>query len=157
LETTIVDEADARRAQFPDLYPVAAKKSETPPNSVGKCQRFALARYAAWQFINSRMEASQDAIKQGKQGDRVGIGTFDDIVYPSYPLTAELKIPSRKIAQLLNAEEGLNIHIYALVCGPKSQLTNDSTQTMRKLIQAGTRMTRSSSRMQSSGRLAARR
>jgi hypothetical protein len=33
-------------------------------------------------------------------------------------------------------EEGLNIHIYALVCGAESQLQNSSTESVRQLIKA---------------------
>jgi len=187
------------RAKHPSLYPVALNKPPNQQSDATKAERFTLARYAAWKFVRSRMEASEEALKKGLQGDRVGIGTFDDEVHPSYPLTAELKIPIRKIEQLSSksgggtnfegptendprvgafqycinefrrwgkknvktkvmilvsdgdagisperhdmlvkqmAEAGMDIHVYALVCGPKSQLTNQATESVRKLIAA---------------------
>lgn len=187
------------RSKYPTLYPVAQNKPPEKKTDSKTAERFGLARYAAWKFIRSRMDASADALKLGLQGDRVGIGTFDDEVHPAYPLTSELGIPLRKVEQLASKSgggtnfegpteneqrigafqysinefrqwgkknvktkvmifisdgdagisperltalteqmkaPGMEIHVYALVCGPKSQLTNSATESMRKLIEA---------------------
>jgi hypothetical protein len=198
-EQTVYQKYLDARAKTPSLYPVALNKPPEKPADATKAERFALARYAAWKFVRSRMEASQDALSKGLQGDRVGVGTFDDEVHPSYPLTSELGIPLRKVEHLSSksgggtnfegptenekrvgafqycinefkqwgkknvktkvmifvsdgdagisperhdalvqqmTQSGMNIHVYALVCGPKTQVQNSATESMRKLIEA---------------------
>lgn len=189
----------ASRSRFPALYPVATSKEPEPRADKSKAERFALARYAAWHFVKSRLDTNAEALKAGLQCDRVGIGTFDDEVHPAYPLTSELNIPLRKVEYLsaksgggtnfegpsesderigafqycINefkqwgkknvktkvmilisdgdagigperheqlvkqmTEPGMDIHVYALVCGPKTQLKNGATESMRRLIEA---------------------
>lgn len=198
-EATVFQKSLDRRAQFPMIYPVEPQKpAEVREGEEGKIERFALARYAAAKFVQSRIESSKDALKRNLQGDRVGIGTFSDDVFPAYPLTSELSIPLKKIEQLFGVTSGggtnfegptpgnprigafqysinefkrwglpsvktkvmilvsdgdagisperhqklveamksqnLEIHVYALVCGAKTQVDNESTKSVRKLI-----------------------
>ncbi len=194
-----------KREKFPNIYPLPPEKPvEVQAGNEGKLTRYHLARYAAAQFVGSRIASSAEAKKLGKLGDRAGMFTFDDEGYWAWPLSSDLNITVRKIEGLLSrgigggtnfdgpdssasfggqqigafqacinhfrkwgqpgvktkvmilisdgdagisekrheellkqmTEEGLNIHVYALVCGPRSQLENSSTQSVRKLIKA---------------------
>jgi len=174
------------REKFPTLYPYPAEDpSKQQKVEAGKVQRFQLARYAAYQFLQSRPE-----------GDRAAMFTFDDEPYWSWPLGKDIKVVLRKISELSKASgggtnfdgpsgsnrqkgafqatleqfdslgqaktkvivfisdgdagineerhqyfvdrmkaEGSNIHIFALVCGSPSQMTNSSTQSLRRLVE----------------------
>lgn len=195
-----------RREKFPELYPNPPEKpQEVKEGQEGQnLTRFALARYAAVQFLESRIKSSEEATKKGKQGDRAGMFAFDDEPYWSWPLSSDLRIVVRKVEWMLGRGEGggtnfdgpngepprigafqacINgfrkwgkpnvktkvmilisdgdagisenrhdellaqmkgsaengegeIHVYALVCGAESQLTNSSTESVRRLIKA---------------------
>lgn len=201
-EKDVYQRAQQKREEFPSLYPNPPEKpQEVQPGNEDRLSRFALARWAAVQFVQNRLESSKEARKQGKQGDRAGMFTFDDEPYWAWPLSSDLNIVIRKLEWLLNrsigggtnfdgpsdegnqrmgafqasinhfrkwgaksvktkviilisdgdagisekrhqelvrqmTEEGMTIHVYALVCGPRTQLENASTESVRKLIKA---------------------
>ena len=179
--------AEARK-QFPGLYPLPPdeKKNTSSTPAEGKVQRFQLARYAAYKFIESRPE-----------GDRAAMFTFNDSVYWAWPLGSDLHIVTRKISEISREysggtnfdgpvggrgqigafqgainhfeelgqaktrvmifisdgdagisperhqefvqqmqKEGEEIHIFALVCGPKTSMDSNTTKTLRKLVEA---------------------
>lgn len=97
----------AHRAKYPELYPVEPKKpEEVTKGNEDSLTRFQLARYAAYQFVLSRITANEAAIKAGKQGDRIGIGTFDDATRMSWPLSSDLPLVLRAIENLLTTSSG---------------------------------------------------
>jgi hypothetical protein len=197
-EQDVYNRALQKREEFPTLYPNPPEKPQEVQNQEQNLQRFQLARYAAVQFVRSRMEASAEAKKKGRQGDRAGMFTFDDEPYWAWPLSSDLNITARKIEGLMSRstgggtnfegptegnprtgalqatvnhfrkwgakgvktkvmimisdgdagiseqrhqelvkqmkEEGLDIHIYFLVCGARTQMENTSTESLRKLM-----------------------
>ena len=199
-ESSLYERQMEERKKYPALYPIPPKAPDAiPAGSEGKLQRFSLARYAAWQFVRSRMWSTGSELHE--HGDRVSVGVFDDYVYRAYPLTDNLDIILDEIEELKNSarngggtnfdgprpednyynmgafqytinqfkadksgakvktkvmifisdgEDGIhdkrhdelvrqmlemNIHVYLLCCGPKSNLSNSETASVRKLIQ----------------------
>lgn len=92
--------------KYPELFPIAPKKPEEQPEwqkGRGELTRFSLARYAAYQFVLSRLALSEDAVKVhgAKQGDRVGMAPFDDSVHGGVPITGAMRVVLISIEDLL--------------------------------------------------------